>query len=472
MIPFYLLLTLLTSIIGYLLFRIVKRTQDWSFALGIFFLYYWSLLGAWFFIYDDKTYGGGIAWGLHYHYMFKELFLVRANTDYLITIFAYGLFIITIQLVILKFTKPKNLFEKAEIEKIKVNHIMLIVLCIICSLLSLSLVWKQILIAAKYEESVYYITRHYPSSTYTIHQLLNQVSIVALYIGLITFLTGEKGKYFSGSNNRKMIFGYVLAVIIVEGGLLFLGNKREILFAGIFGFIYYLNTIDYKINWKHLGLFVMIIGFPLFFNDALRAFSPTFLTHYFDVSDLYFTPPEVVYTEFSVSNAAIAFLFSNEMFAGHFSMYGAIHKEIPLTYGSSIKSLIASGIPRFIYPNRPIPVYDYYVEQVGANKTIGFTIHHATGWFINFGWMGILIGGALIGWIWSYLYNAFNELYKYKNKILRLFFTIGIGAFVAFLPSLIRTGPEGYKALLFEALILPSLIVLVSSDVFKRKKGE
>ena len=209
MMPFYLLLIFLTFVITWMGFKIIKKTGDWSFVIGIFFLYYWSLLGAWFFVYDDLTHGGGIPWGLHYHYMFMELFKVNANSDYFVTLIGYGLFIISIEWVILKLAKPKEAFEKLAIEKIRINHVMLILLCILCSVVSLILVWKQILIAAKYEESVYYITRHYPSSTYTLHQLLNQISIVSLYLGLFTFLAGEKGKYFIGSTDKRIMVGYI-----------------------------------------------------------------------------------------------------------------------------------------------------------------------------------------------------------------------------------------------------------------------
>jgi hypothetical protein len=470
MIGFYLLLIALTSGIGYLLYLIIKRTQEWSFAIGIFFLYYWSLLGSWFFVFDDYTHGGGIKFGLHYHYLFQKLFKVQANVDYAWVIFGYGLFIIIIQLMILGFAKPKDKLMKILPEKIKINHFLLIGFCICCSILSLALVWEQILIAAKYGESVYFVTRSYTKSTYTIHQLLNQVSIVALYLGLVTYLCGEKGKYFTAVKDKKVMIGYILAVLIVEGGLLFLGNKREILFAGIFGFIYYLNSMEYKINWRPVSLFFVIVGFPLFFNDALRGISPAFLTNYFDVSELYFTPPEVEYTSFSVSGAATTFLFSNEMFAGHFSLYGAIHQDIPYTYGTSIKSLVASGIPRFIYPNRPEGIYEYYITQVGGSRKGGFTIHHATGWFLNFGWIGLMMGAALLGGIWAYFYNSFHEVYKFKRQVFRLFFTLALGCFVAFLPSMIRTGPEGYKALLFEALLLPCLIVIFSTDTIKWRR--
>jgi len=166
MIGFYLLLITLTSIIGYLLYLIIKRTNEWSFAIGIAFLYYWSLLGSWFFVYDDYTHGGGIKFGLHYHYLFNKLFKVQANMDYAWTIFGYGLFIIIIQLTILWLSKPKEKMLNILPEKIKINHYLLIFLCIFCSVISLFLVWEQILIAAKYEESVYFITRSYTKSTY------------------------------------------------------------------------------------------------------------------------------------------------------------------------------------------------------------------------------------------------------------------------------------------------------------------
>ncbi len=73
----------------------------------------------------------------------------------------------------------------------------------------------------------------------------------------------------------------------------------------------------------------------------------------------------------AVGPAALAPLKSNEIFAAHFSMYGALHYHLPFTWGASAVNLVASAVPRLAWPNRPPDVYAYYVNGVGAMEGQG-----------------------------------------------------------------------------------------------------
>lgn len=466
----YILLLVYTLVIVFISWKIWKKTKEIAFIVGTSLMYYWTLLGSWFFIYDDLSGQKGKNFGLHYYDFFTLVFPVHVDTSYMISVAIYAIFIIVVLLMILWLAKPAPLIQSKQEKPVYVNHLVLIGLCVGAVLVSFFIVWKEILTAAKFHESVYIVTRMQPGQFFTFHQLLNQVAVVALYIGLIAYVCGEKSKYIIGSHKRWVLGAYTLAIIFVEGYLLFLGNKREILFGGILGIVFYLNNVRFKINFKAFALFMFIIMIPLFFNDGLRSYSPGFLTKYFDTSGLEFHRlKEFEYSTFSIKNTTFTFLFSNEMFYGHFSMYGIIDKHVPYSYGTSLLSLVESVVPKFLFANREPPIYEYYTTHVNAVSGQGYTIHHASGWYLNFGIIGILLGAFIFGWIWVKLYNKNQQLFVTDNTFLKIFFILGLAAFTAEIPTMMRSGPESYKALFFEALILPTIIIYMASIIGTKK---
>lgn len=465
----YLLLAVYTAVILYLGWRLWKKTREIAFVIGTGLIYYWSLLGAWFIVFDELTGQKGKEFGLHYYHYFELLFPVHADHTYYAVCALYALFIIGIQLTLLYFAKPYDPAQADEPKPVRINHLFLIFICTGAALLSLALVWKEVLTAAKYGESIYIVTRMQPGRWFTLHQLLNQASVVALYIGLIAYISGDRSRFISGSRSRWLLPAYAVAVILVEGYLLLLGNKREILFGGILGAIFYVNNVRYKINFKALSVFIVIILIPLVFNDGLRSYSPKFLTRYFDTSGLEFQrTKEFEYSGFTMKNTTLSFLFSNEMFCSHFSMYGVLSKDVPLTWGTSLVSLGASMVPRAIWKDRPEEIYAYYAREVKAVEGQGYTIHHATGWYLNFGIFGVLLGAFLFGWIWALLHNRHLAFWKSKYLLLRVLFIIGSAAMAAEVPTMMRSGPEVYKALVFEALLLPALIIFLAAWLGKK----
>jgi hypothetical protein len=154
---------------------------------------------------------------------------------------------------------------------------------------------------------------------------------------------------------------------------------------------------------------------------------------------------------------------SNEAFAAHFSLYGALALNVPLTYGESVLSMLASVIPRFAWPNRPPDIYLHYADSIGVAEGQGFTIHHATGWYLNFGVLGILAGALLWGWVWARCSVAAHPVGPHRSRFWILWGRVLPWMFVASIPMLIRAGLEGYKALLVEAFLLPTVILLLAS---------
>lgn len=466
----YLLLAVYTLLIVFLTWKIWKKTREIAFVIGIGLIYYWSLMGAWFIVYDELTGQKGKEIGLHYYHYFELLFPVHADNLYYIVCALYALFIVGVQLTILYFAKPYKASGAGDPKPVRINHLLLIGICVGAAAISFALVWKEILTAAKFGESIYIVTRMQPGRWFTFHQLLNQAAVVALYIGLIAYISGDRSRFITGGRSRWLLLAYAVAVILVEGYLLLLGNKREILFGGILGAIFYINNVRYRINVKALSIFIVIILIPLIFNDGLRSYSPKFLTRYFDTSGLEFKrTKEFEYSGFTMKNTTLSFLFSNEMFCAHFSMYGVLSHHVPLTYGSSLVSLGASMVPHALWKDRPEEIYYYYAREVHAVEGQGYTIHHATGWYLNFGVIGVLLGAFLMGWLWAQLHNRHLVFWKARFLFLRVLFVIGSAAFAAELPTVMRSGPEVYKALVFEALLLPAFIVFLAAWADRKK---
>ena len=161
---------------------------------------------------------------------------------------------------------------------------------------------------------------------------------------------------------------------------------------------------------------------------------------------------------FSTGSSIYSILFSNELFYAHFSMYGVIHKNVPITFGSSFKYLASSVIPRAIYDNRPTDIYQYYSNAVNASKGQIHTIHHATGCYLNFGLAGLIFGAFILGML--FVIASFLQFYTLGNN--RLFFLL-LQFLMPFLicgqlVTFITAGPEAYKSMILEGILIPVLL--------------
>ena len=150
------------------------------------------------------------------------------------------------------------------------------------------------------------------------------------------------------------------------------------------------------------------------------------------------------------------------------SMYGAIHYHLPLTYGSSFSNLAHSMIPRIISPNRPPDIYQHYISVARKPGLQGYSINHATGWYLNFGLIGVLLGGLTLGLLLVLLYNLYQSNFDNLHSYLKILISIGIARYISFIPLIIRAGPEGYKSVIFECLLIPVFLLWVSTFSFKK----
>ncbi|MCB0815838.1 MAG: hypothetical protein KDB87_22060, partial [Flavobacteriales bacterium] len=229
--------------------------------------------------------------------------------------------------------------------------------------------------------------------------------------------------------------------------------------------------------WSMTGKQVVRRGLPLFallavallLGGQLRAFGTQELRTLEPqerIDEGPFVLPEIAHVprrpEGPVRKAANV-LLSNEMFAAHFSMYGILRNSVPPEPFISMRYLWASAAPAFVRGERPSSAYDLYARGAHLQEGQGYTIHHAAGWYLNAGFAGPLLGGLLLGLVWGGVVRLRNRTDKYHPVLGVLPFL-----FVAFLPQVLRNGPEAYRTLLVEGLLLPVLILLLTSAYRRR----
>jgi hypothetical protein len=225
-----------------------------------------------------------------------------------------------------------------------------------------------------------------------------------------------------------------------------LGNKNEVFGALIVGLLAYLGSVR-RVNLLMLSLVAAGGMWFLYTIDMFRAVPLAKLG-------------EAVTSRLDEATEVGRFVTSsNEAFGAHFSMYAVLAAGSQPQFGYSLYSLACSLIPRVLWPERPRDIYLYYSESIGAIQNQGYSIHHATGWYLNFGYAGVALGAILLGLLWAYCLNAHQRIRLRTGLLFRIFATIAPWVFVACLPPMVRSGPEGYKGLAVDGFMTPIAVL-------------
>lgn len=151
-------------------------------------------------------------------------------------------------------------------------------------------------------------------------------------------------------------------------------------------------------------------------------------------------------------------VFSNELFAGHFSMYGVLRKDTPPSYSISFKNLVYSFIPSSLVKQRPQDAYTYYSKQMKFLGSQGFTINYITAWYLNFSYLGIVIGPLFLAVL---LLTPFYLSRRVSGQMGQLFSILAMCGITGFAAMMVRSGPESFKALLYESVLIPIVVVAI-----------
>lgn len=448
--PYYAFLCAVVLMVLALSWALWSYTHSIAFPFGMALLYFWSLHGAWAIVTDQL--GGDSQ--MHYHYLFEKMFPVYLDESYTWTLGLYAAFLLVVALTVLFSVRPQRFFS-ASLPPVNLSHDKVIAICGSAALLSVWAIHDSLGNAIQAGTSGYIATRTVTDDMtwFRINQELNRVALIPAAIGFAAFLSGGKCRYFAGYRSARHLAGYAAVLGFMFCFCVALGNKSELAMALFSGCLFYLvNSTRPRMGRMMLAGTALIacIGFI----DFARGLAVNDIAQHVSIG-------EVAYSLVRLAN-------SNEGFAAHMSLYGVLYYDIPLTYGSSIQSFLASVVPRTFWPDRPYDIYVYYAQNVDATEGQGYSIHHAAGWYLNFGVPGVILGAILLGRIWAALYNNFvHDALRPRNILWRVFCIVGFVTFTANLANLIRSGPEGYKGILIDSFFIP-VAVLALSRVRKR----
>ncbi len=447
---YYIVLAIATGIITFLGLLLWLKTKSLTFPFGLFFIYYLTLYGAWFVVYDKL---GGDS-GKHYAYLEEKMFRIYLDEYYLGALIIYSVFVAVLAGTALLLVRTDKSRRTILPENLKISHSPIVVICGCASILSYLAIQEDLDASVSQGVSAYVLLKRGfgdVSPWFTVHQIALRLALVPTVIGLAVNFSGKFPRLFSCEPSKISSFLYSLIIGSMLMLAFVLGYKSEIFSAGLIGGLFYLMNVRKRKIVPGLVTAGAVL-FGMWSVDRFRATS-------FD--QLY----EALFNG-SFSSFGEIFSFatsSNEAFAGHFSMYGVLAADVPLTYGMSLLSFVASVVPRALWPDRPGDVYTYYANAVDAVSGQGYTINHATAWYLNFGLIGVIAGAVLFGLIWAKCFNVCLRAATINNRFLRVTASIAPFTFTAYIPFLVRSGPESYKGLIIEAFLLPAIVLTLAS---------
>lgn len=427
-----------------------QRTRDPGFVIGAAALYYWSIYGAFVFLGDQ----------LHhvelprYEWVIASTFPIAVDDDYFSTIAYFCTFVISALLCALVLTKPRERFLPLEApEPLSVSHPRIVFLGLASLVAAYILVRNDFAAAALQDMSIYTATRAGEANqTYSvrmiIHQVLIQIACGTIAIGAAVYLSGGSASVLTQNRRRSTTaLIYMVSATITIGFCVLLGRKNELVFGVLLGLLIYFQNHP-RPRFLLTGMLAIFAVLILGIIDAIRGLSIATLL----------TGNEITVGE--ILAQALAALSSNESVGSHFSLYGAVHWHTKPTYGTSILSLAASVIPRFVWMDRPGDIYAYYAQALDLPTDVGYSIHHATGWYINFGSLGVLLGGMALGVIWAALWNSRPKVTRAKpHSLRRCLSVVAFAGFTASMPMLLRAGIEAYKGVIMLGVVFPALLL-------------
>jgi hypothetical protein len=468
----YLLLAGITGILALGTYWVFRRTRDRSFLLGMALLYFWTFMGAWFFIGDAMGGYKGYQIGLGYYYLMEKMFPFELDSCYLHSLMGYGGFTAALLGGVL-FALPKKNRETPSGPLLVLDHRVFFLLALLATLCSFLLVRPTVLLAMQLEESIYLVTRTTAFQGATIHALCNELAAFSLLVGWALYLGARHPRYFASRTGTWPGWAYPVALLVLELYFMMLGNKHELFMGMVLGILLFLANSK-RPNYRMLGVYLAFCVVPMVVTSNIRGASVQDLKALelhraaeedpFQVEVVKHVPRRAKADNMTMRLGQI--FLSNEMFAAHFSLYGVCREQVQPVPGLSFRYLAAAAVPRVLRDQRPPTTYDIYADGAGLMPGQGYTIHQATGWYLNGGWGMLLAGGLVLGLAWGLLIR-WRVRPPGSGLVVRIFSVMGVSCWVAYLPILLRDGPELLKGMVVEGMAIPMLAVLLSALVAK-----
>lgn len=430
----YIILFVITLYSILIVRKLYKKSGSLVPVIPVVVMYFWSIYGAWSWIPLKMAGKTG---------PYEEiLFTVNVDDNYFMMILLYSVFIIIFSQYILanirrgQFDSIKSSYYFKKIEALgnsKTYKFFILALWLGYVLFTM----RDISSAMSGDVSAYQLSRF--------------DSTAGIYRTLVQFM-GDTFTYLSIpllflKNNKKCKIRTLLLFTSFFGINFVLGNRNVLICGLIIGVILYSELYGCR---KLLKIKTIVIGACLLtaiqFISFVRGLSVNALLQ-----------GGYQYGFFEVLTSTT---HSSEQYAAQISMYGVLKYDVPITFGRGVLYFFSTFIPSIVGLERPERLYQYYLQQTVHQKLdIGVTIHHATGWYLDFGVVGIVIGGLLWGYVLLSLYNR-------KRSFVFLY---GAIVFSVISIQMIRdAGIESYKGGFLLATVIPMLIIYFCTK--KRRK--
>ncbi len=443
---FYLTLGLGTLAVAVLAGLLWLRSGSPLVLAGLGLVYYWTLYGAWFILAEQH----GAASPMHYHSIFSRLAPVYLDSDYLATLRIYLVFVLVLELVLLAALRRPAPDQGPAPEPVPVSQARLFALATAAGAGAVALLAPAIAGAVAADQPLYsYISQALAAGAlplYPLHQILLHLSLLPAALGLVAGLCGPRARWLRAEGGRAWLLGQAAVLAAMFIFLTLSGNRHELFVALVTGLLFYLVNHPRPRPAAALGAgagLALLMGLI----DLVRGLGPRELAG--GVGGGFW-------------EWARQALTSNEAFAAHLSLYYSLHGGLPLTWGSSLVSLAGSLVPRVLWPGRPPGIYQHYAAGLGVEGVTGYTIHHAAGWYLNFGLVGVVLGAAVLGWVWAALLSAPGWRLASRGPRWRALAAVVPCTFTAQLASMLRAGPEAYKGVALTAVGVPLVMLLLT----------
>jgi hypothetical protein len=461
LVVFYVFLIAASVAIAASSFLLWSKTRNFSVVVGIFLVYYFTLYGAWEIVADginpnDASKNRG------FHYLYKKLFKVELDEYYFWSLVLYALFILiiiwTLFFCLGSYRKVEKRQQSIVIKQIIFPHKLLLVFCAMFSAIYLFGNIDFLKEAFVFGTSAY--GRQRTEVLDGPLSIAGNMGFLSSAIGFSVYCCRDNTFYFRNRIKKMPIEFEFLGYVLILGGFflldLLLGNKGRLLQGSILGSLFYMQNCS-KSDLKRLSIIVVTSFAFISLISVFRSMDPNAILNNLD--------PQLILDGLDMSAR------SNEKVAAHISMYGVLKYRIDYTYGSSLLFLVLALLPRFLVSDRPPEIYEFYAKGVSAPDNQGFTIHHATGWYLNFGIFGVVAGAILLGILWAIF---INQSYRSESKglFLRLVSVIAPSVFVSLIPMMMRGGPEVYRPLMIDIILSSSFLIYLACRLTHRKQAK
>lgn len=450
---FYLTLSLGTLAVALLAALLWLRTRSPLVLAGLGLVYYWSLYGAWFILAEQH----GAQSPMHYHTIFEQLAPVYLDADYLAALRLHLVFVLVLELTLLACLRRAEPGQRPAPRPVTLSQARLFALAAGSGAGAVALLAPAIMGALATEQPLYaHISLVLAAGglpLYPLHQILLHLSLLPAALGLVIGLCGPGARWLRPAGSRGWLVGQALVLAAMAVFLSLSGNRHELFVTLVTGLLFYLVNHPRPRLSAALGAgagLALLMGLI----DLVRGLGIRELAG--GVGGGFW-------------EWARQALTSNEAFAAHLSMYYSLHGGLPLTWGSSIVSLAASLVPRVLWPGRPPDIYQHYAAGLGVQGVTGYTIHHAAGWYLNFGLLGVVLGAAVLGWVWAALLSAPGRRLASRGPRWRALAALVPCTFTAQLASMLRAGPEAYKGVALTAIGVPLVMLLFAVSPGRRE---